>query len=296
MEWVPCFLWLARRVWLAPSLKGGLAAGVVLVLVAFCDLYYLVSCFVIVGLALVWLLWRDWRRLQERALQLALGVGAGVFLLVGGPLVLAVGLAFLGGELAPGHDSVYWAADLQAFFVPNWISAWGESFASISQRWTGNPAENSQYVGTTVLGLGVLGISLRPRGERPWAWAALLGLGFLLALGPALHWGGQILRNVPLPFALVEKLLPVLKLSGAPTRWCFLTVTASSVLAGLGLSVLMERVGDRRLGKVKLEWAVGLGCLALVLLELAPRFVEIRPFRQPSFVTALAEDPRPGAV
>ena len=32
------------------------------------------------------------------------------------------------------------------------------------------------------------------------------------------------------------------------------------------------------------------------MVELAPRFVEVRPLTQPRFVEALAQDPRPGAV
>ena len=191
---------------------------------------------------------------------------------------------------------MYWAADLQAFFVPNWISAWGDVFEPISRQWTGNPAENSQYIGFTVMALAGLALALRPRAERPWAWAGLAGLGGLLALGPYLHWGGAILRTVPLPFAFFERLLPFLRLSGAPTRWCFLTVVATSVLAGLGLTVFMDRVGERRLGRVPVRWLVGVGAPLLVLFELAPRFVEVRPFSQPSFLTALAEDPAPGAV
>jgi hypothetical protein len=191
---------------------------------------------------------------------------------------------------------VYWAADLQAFFVPNWISAWGDSFASISGKWSGNAAENSQYVGVTVLALAALSVRLRPAGTRPWAWVGLAGLGFVLALGPYLHWGGAILRGAPMPFALLEEVLPFLKLSGAPTRWCFLTVVATSVLAGLGLGALMARLADRRLGPVSLQALVGVGAVALVMLELAPRFVEARPLAQPNFIEALATDPAPGAV
>ena len=296
MEWVPCFLWLSRRMWRAPSVRGGLLCGGALALVAFCDLYYLVSCCIIAGLSLFLAAWRDWRRFWNRSLLQAVGVAIGTFALTGGLLVFAVATAWLGGELMPGHDAVYWAADLQAFVVPNWISAWGHAFESVSGLWTGNPAENSQYVGYSVIALAVLSVRLKPTADRPWVWVGIAGLGFVLALGPRLHWGGQILQNVPMPFGVIEKILPFLRLSGAPTRWCFLTVVAVSILAGLGAGALMEGAQERRVGGLKLAWLAGIGCTVLVLLELAPRYVEVRPFEQPSFAAALAADPRPGAV
>jgi hypothetical protein len=296
MEWVPCFLWLLRRAYRAPSWGAGLLVGLSLTLVTFCDLYYLVSCFVVVLAALVIELRQRPQRLRERPILEAAAVALVSFGLTGGLLVVGIAKGWLTTDVLPGHGSVYWAADLQAFFVPNWISAWGDGFAAISGAWTGNPAENSQYIGLTVLGLAGLSIRLWPPGARPWTWVGLAVLGVVLALGPYLHWGGTILHGVPLPFALLEDVLPFLKLSGAPTRWCFLTVVATSMLAGSGLTAVMHRFGSRRIGRVPAAPLVGVAISILVIVELAPRFVEVRRLAQPTFIEALAADPAPGAV
>ncbi|MBI5507942.1 MAG: hypothetical protein HY903_04205 [Deltaproteobacteria bacterium] len=295
MEWVPVYLLLLRRLWRRPTLENGLATGLALALVTFCDLYYFVSCVIITLLALALELPGLGLRLRERALVGGIGAFVVAFAVTGGVLVAAVAGAFATTDVVPAHQASYWSADLQAFFVPNQISAWGAAFRAYSNRWAGNEAENSQYVGYSVLTLAVLGVRLRAKGARPWRFVGLAAVGVLLALGPTLRWGGRA-TGVPLPFGLFETIVPILKLSGAPTRWCFLAVLAVAVLAGFGLDAVLARLDLRFAAQPRRVQLAGVGFLALVLIELLPRFVDVRPYQQPSFVAALAADDAPGAV
>jgi hypothetical protein len=282
MQWAPLFLLCLVRAFRRARARDGVLLGVALSLAVWSDLYHGLYCGLLGLLAAGWAL--AWRRREalRSALARALGLGGLTFALLGGPLILGVLLSWTSTEYVQAHDPRTWSADLQGFFVPGWISAWSGPFAGLQRAWTGNPAENCWYLGYSVLGAGALAFLLRPRGRRPWAWAGLMLLGMLLALGPALHWGGRIF-DVPLPYRALETLLPPVRMSGAPTRFHFL-----ALLAGLGASALQARLADRRwLGRPAGALAV-LGLLGLQLLELLPRPVEATLAWKPGFAALLA--------
>jgi hypothetical protein len=106
-----------------------------------------------------------------------------------------------------------------------------------------------------------------------------------------LHWGGQIHDGIPLPFAPLAKVLPFLRMSGAPARWHFLALLGTSVLAGWGLSALLTRVGQRRWWRVPAGHALFITAGALLLAELAPNWIDGRPVVVPAFAEELADQP-----
>jgi len=293
MEWLPLFLLLAWRLWQRGGVGNGLGAGLSLGMTTFCSIYYLVAGVLVAGLAAVYLAVRQPRRLVDRRLWWSLAAAGASFLLSGGVLVVAMLLSYRQAGLAPAHQSSYWSADLQAFLVPSWILAYGDWFAGISSRWTGNSAECSQYLGLLPLGLGVVALWPGSRRPRPWGWLALLLLGVVLSLGPHLHWGGRIHHQLLLPFGWLERLLPWLGLSGAPVRWHIVTLVALAVLAGLGLGRIHHRLlqaGSRR--RMLLLAAIIAACLA----EYWPRWVETRPLPRLEFCRQIARAPAGEAV
>ncbi|HSA23682.1 MAG TPA: hypothetical protein P5076_19635, partial [Myxococcota bacterium] len=269
----------------------GLTAG----LAVLGDLYYGLHCALLAALAAAWSLAAHRREALRADLLRALAAGLGVFLLTGGWLVVRVLWAWSTTEFVQAHDARFWSADLQGFFVPGWISAWSGLGAGLSRAWTGNPAENCWYLGYAALGLGALAFALRPRGARPWAWAALALLGVLLALGPALHWGGRVV-DLPMPFDLFAWLLPPVRMSGAPGRWHFLALLGTSVLAGLGAAALGDRLAGRRWLGLPAAHAAQALALALLLLELLPRPIAATPLVRPTWLELVRAAPAGEAV
>jgi len=289
MQWVPLFLCFLLRVWRRRRLRDGALMGGALALTAFTELYYVMFAVFIAGLAALAAVATQPRRVLDKQLLGAVAAGVLVFLGSGGVLVSAILSAYGGTELVDVHDPVYWSADLQGFFVPGWISAWAGSFQPIWQRWSGNDAECSWYLGYGVLTLCALAFALRRPGIRPWAWGGLVLVGLILALGPYLRWGGQVWEGLPMPFSWLQAVLPFVKMSGVPGRWHFLALVGSAVLAGGGIAALGAAL--RRAGRGRTwQHALPLLCLAVVLAELAPRWIESHPLVLPGFSAELAQE------
>jgi hypothetical protein len=81
-----------------------------------------------------------------------------------------------------------------------------------------------------------------------------------------------------------------MKMSGLPIRWFFLTMFASAVLVGMGVAILRLRYLRIRFLGLSEGTLIGSLVLILIILELAPRWVETRLMEQPMFVTALREE------
>jgi dolichyl-phosphate-mannose-protein mannosyltransferase len=296
MEWLPLFLYYLVRVWRRRRLRDGILMGVSLTLTTFCAIYYFMAGLLVAFLAGLYMLIRDRKRVLEKKLLLVIGSGALVFLATGGVLLIAMLINYFRLEMLPAHDSVYWSTDLQAFFIPPWVSAYGGAFESIWSKWTGNSSECNQYLGYTVIALGVMAFVLMKKGSRPWAWAGLMLIGMLLSLGPVLHWGGKTYTNIPLPYGLFEFIFPFLKMSGAPVRWHIITLLASSILAGAGLSVILARVKERKLGKLSLAFVTAILCGIITMLELLPHWVESRELLYNDFIEEMRATPEDWVV
>jgi len=296
MEWVPLFMLFLVRIWRYRRLSDGVLLGVTLTLVTFCDIYYLASALIVACLSVLVQALRSPQELSDKRLIGTVVLSAVVFLSTGGILIIFMIVKYLTTEILSAHNSILWSADLQAFFIPPWVSAYGDRFLSISQHWTGSSLECCQYIGYSMFALWLTSVALRPKGGKPWVWVGLSILGIILSLGPWLHWGGRVFKGVPLPFWFVEKVFPFMKMSGLPIRWFFLTMFASSVLVGVGVANLRFRYLRIRFLGLSAGTLIGSLVLILMLLELAPRWVETRPMEQPIFITGLREEPGTFAV
>ncbi len=290
LEWVPLSLLFFERLLESRRLSDGLLLGLSLAMTAFCDIYLLVSTFVLLLIRAVAAAIALRKKALDRKLLLSLAAGALLFAASGGVLILAMLLSPTRAELMPAHDGRFWSADLQGFFVPGWISAYGEAFASITRRFTGNSAECSTYLGWSILALVALAFAFPPQRGRPWAWLAGLLAGMVLALGPVLHWGGVIHDSVTLPFGWLERLLPGLKLSGAPVRWHFIAMTASCLLLAAGMAGISQRLPERKLWRLPLRPGVGILLALAVAADLLPRAIEAREIVPPEFNQALRSE------
>ena len=291
MQWVPLFLLGLVRTWRYRKIKDGILMGVALVLVTFTEMYYAVFSITIAVTAMLIKIAKEHKKVFERSIIRATAVGAGIWLMTGGILVAAMINTWMNTQFVKAHDPSWFSADLQGFFVPGWISAWSGLFEDTWRRWTGNNAENCWYLGYSIIALSSLAFFLRPKKSRPWSWLSLVLSGICLSMGPFLHWGGRIFHDIPLPFRAFETILPFVKMSGVPGRWHFLALVGMSVLSGAGAGALAEKLKPRRFLKIPLGPIVITGCLLIISIEMAPRFIEVRSIEQPQFISWLKARP-----
>lgn len=100
----------------------------------------------------------------------------------------------------------------------------------------------SFFVGMPVLVLVLAAFCLRDRVARRGAWMALALGGVVLALGPEAKWL-ESPTGIPLPYTLLEPLLPPLRVTRVPARFIVLTSLALALWAGGGWDALVRRVG-----------------------------------------------------
>lgn len=151
----------------------------------------------------------------------------------------------------PLTESTMYAADLLAFFVPSPTNpVFGKLTGPIYRRFTGNPYEQTVYLGYILLVLSVFGV-LRSSKEKTRLFVVAAVTFFVLALGPFLHLYGQYRfpldgeeLSVPLPYLLLHY-IPFVNGVRVPSRFTELLVFALTVLAGYGLSAICSRVKTR---------------------------------------------------
>ena len=287
VELLPLALLYLLRTLDEPGVRNAVLAGLFTVLSALASWYYLIYLFLLCLIIGSGRLAALKRAALDRALLRRLGVVLAIVLVLLGPLLLGMILQRGAVETVKGHSAWYWAADLQNLLIPGERSAWAGLFGKIPASWSGNWAENTAYPGYLLLAAALFGFfqarSLPYR--RTLGAAALVFLAF--SLGPHPHWGGEVYKSVPLPYAWFAAILP----SGfgtAPMRASYGTHLALCLLAAGGLAAW--RSSATRLGPRARVVAVALfGVLALVEHWPAPHPMSRLPV--PGFFNKIADEP-----
>ncbi len=284
MQWSPLFVLWVTRACRTGKVRDAALAGVGLGIATLASVYHFVFC-VIVTLILVATGAFGALHSSSRMRIARVGVvAAATFILLAGWSLIGMLLAYKTEAYYGAHDALRFSADLQSFFLPNAISWWSE-MSTFWARWSGNEWESASYVGYVALALALVGGRRSPT-ARPYLWIALAGA--LLALGPFLHWGGRIYRQLALPAGLVERLLPVVGFSGLPTRYSWLTTFGLSVASCAALSRLCAK------GRIGLLVAVIL--TATSVAETWPKQVPMSSWPTPSILQEWSHDPERWAV
>ena len=202
-----------------------------------------------------------------------------VFGIVSAVLITPFALALVNNMLTnpsmhkPLLNFVFYSADLLGFFIPGPDHPiFGNYVMPIYYNFTGNAAENTTYVGYTVLILVLFTIwRIRAKNIRFFAISTLIF--FILSLGPVLHINGiftipmsglniddfvrsigiqlpdkafDILSSnivIPLP-GLALYYLPVLSMGRCPGRFDVMIMLMLAILIGFGVSEILKRVKD----------------------------------------------------
>ncbi len=295
IHWIPLFvLYLLQALHTHRMLPTGLAC-LFLILSALCCWHFLLCG----SLLLVWTVLFfsfPWRRSE------------GLRAVRRGAAILSITLAALSPLLVPmmieaakkvsvsGHPPAHYPADLVSFFVPNFTSTFGMLFSQVWMRFRANPIESSVYVGYAVLGFALWGLLRTPLRSLAY-WLGTLALFFLLSLGPFLNVLGKELP-VPLPYAVLHRLVPYASVAGVPARFHAVSLVCLAVLCGFGVR---SALGDLRASPRGTARRVGLAVAAASLfLLLLVEHLHVPMFatehRVPPFYASLGQDPEAYAL
>lgn len=285
---VPLFALAVLRAARRPTSGPYAMCALVLAASAGISWYCTIALLVFLAIAALVLSWPSpFRALRARVVPIV--VGLVVFGLAVSPFVLPLILspardAIVDRPLAEASD---FSADLLAFVVPSPRNpVFGGLTGSLYARFTGNPYEQTVYLGYVVLGLAAVGIA------SSWAATRLFRVtaatAFVLALGPFLHVAGEV-SSLPLPYLLLRH-VPFVRGARVPSRFTELLVLSLIVLAAYGLVRACDRVGAR--GKVWLAGAV----LAAALLETTQAPLPVVSAQPPAVYAEIGRSGKAGTV
>lgn len=268
-----------------------------LLLTALCDWYYAFYLVLFTALGVIWTMWK--RRLLWSPLIMAAAIGV-LFMIPLSPLLVTIVTETLTADymLPPPGSNVALSADLLAFLSPNeFHPLWGAVARAWGTRFSASPAEHIVFAGYSVLLLSALAIRCCWRRVRFWAISAFVF--FLLSLGPVLHIGGRTsilgLDNIPLPYELLNRVVPLLFLARSVSRFDVMVMLCLAVLAAYGLNELLRIVkGSGARPGVRTGLAVA--AVGLVCFEFWPAPYPLSMPETNPFHYRLAQDPDDYAV
>lgn len=274
LGWLPLYLWRLHRAIADPTVRNGALAGAFLALAGLAAFYHLVFAAVLTVAVLV-RAFAAGEIARTRGTLRAAGALAAVFAVLCGPLLIAMLAQSAREPIYGAHEVERFSLDLEAFFVPNQVSAWAAP-DGLWRRWSGNGSETVGYLGYAVLALAAAGAWSSGRAR---AYLAAAAVGALLALGPHLRLGGT-LTAIPGPYALLAD-LPGFRLSGVPARLACVTYIGLVGAAAFGVARLVGAAARR--GRA----AAVAACAAATLVPI----VEYWPRPNPS-----SRDPAPAPL
>ncbi|MCA8955889.1 MAG: hypothetical protein KDC87_07435 [Planctomycetes bacterium] len=267
LEWLPVFLFCWVRLLRRPTHPRALAAAAVLLLVLLCDYYYtmyaVVTGALLFGFELLAHRATLRRYLVERVRPLVTFTVSSLVLC--GPLCVALLLQLTSEPHTGEHDAKFFGLDLLAPLIPGrmWrFASWTEFFWA-REGSKNFPLEFASHLGLSVILLAGYAVVRSWRGaDRAdtvrWLWIG--GLFFSLSLGVELRVLGTPITGLT-PYAALERLLPVMRYSGMPSRMSIITTLAAAVLAARGFAFAAQRLRHRY------AWLLAVPLVALFVFD-----------------------------
>ncbi|MFW5870849.1 MAG: hypothetical protein ACOCVH_00010 [Verrucomicrobiota bacterium] len=291
MEWIPLYV-LCLLAWLdKPAYLRAAGMAVSLFLVILCDYYYFFFCILTTGVAVIWKCVRDRQLFMFSRKYIRTGA---LFALLALPTsgVLAGSLVYLSATdpLSGVHLAREFPLCPFSLLIPggHWrFNSWTSWYWS---RLPGNINESSVHLGFAVITLLIFAFVYRKKIQRP-----ILGLFWtlfvffsVLALGQRLNIFGHEITWLPMPYVILEFLIPPFRISGVPVRMVTVAILSAGLLAAAGFEYVWT--ATRKSHK---PWLIFL--LALMLFEFLPDFLPTTAGWYPPHVEILKKAPE-GAV
>ena len=278
--WLPLYVLCLLRVLNKPSLRSGVMAGVMAVLVA--SVHSVHTVYFLLPLTIV-ILGRDWMQnisnYWSRDRVVAFGSSLAIFLVFLGPAYIPVFTQAIRGEMEymPVTGMVGFSVDLMSFFLPapeNPLLSLLPRLRELSSQVNVTYSESIAYLGIVPVALACLGVHKNYRALTQWL--VLGSTTMVLSLGPLLKFGGKVVETqidkisspIVLPYALLAN-LPFFQWSRTPARIHATTHLVLAVLVAYGAAMLLE--------KIKIKWhRIGITCFLSTIIFL--EYLVVFPF------------------
>lgn len=286
LEWLPLFVLCWYKLVTKPSVKMAIASAFVLFAVILCDYYYFFYSVLIGVLILIWyaLDKKDFFFFLNRKYLVSLMTFLWVSLLTIGPLVISLLLVNRKDPFIGAHRPEEYSLDLLAPFIPGGHWRFAHLTRFYWSKLPGNIDESSVHIGISVFSLLIwVWVQRHKFPIRELSlWYFILVFFTILSLGPVLQVWGKEISFIKLPYLLLEKIFPPLKLSGAPVRMMVVTLLSAAVICAAGFKALFQGF-ERKSG-----W-VGFFLLILLFLEYLPKPIPASKLSVPDYVKVLRD-------
>lgn len=240
-EWIPFYVLFLIKTIHENQKSNAIYAALFLFLTALSCNYYLVYLLIFTIFYLLYHKWSNKNLINKNTLK-----RIGIIIILSGSVILPFFYPMLKELLVAQSNYMYqggfieYSADLLGFLVPPMFHPiFGKLVEPIYSNFTGNLAENTVFVGYTVIFLSIVSF-LKIRTKEIKFWTLSVVIFIILSLGPLLHVNGHLIDNIPLPYSILMN-IPIFSLARAPSRWSVLVIFSLAVLAGYGLNYIFKR-------------------------------------------------------
>lgn len=246
IEFIPftilSLLWLSEK----PTLRRAALMGLCFALTYYSSLEYALYLFMFSGLWIVYKLLFTFHDITRKYIM-ALAGSCVIFLLLTSPLLLQQMKAYSEYDSTIQQDFeevTFWSPALLSFVTPSRVHPWyGQALASAGELTDARPQKwgmrSETSIGWVALGLAAIGLLGHRNGHRIF-WSLLALFFFLLSLGPFLRVTGEWFSEIPLPYLLIYKWVPVFRTGRDPTRFIPLAIMMLSIMAAFGVDSLLR--------------------------------------------------------
>ncbi|PYJ90080.1 MAG: hypothetical protein DME70_01170 [Verrucomicrobia bacterium] len=248
--YVLCWIVFMER----PSRPRAIALGVSLALCVYSSPEYAIAAALF---SAVWLMyeWRSWYTPTLKGLRVGLGIACISCVILVSPLLIAQASAIVRHEIRPVRsldEVIMWSPALASFFVPSRMHPLYGSLLSAAGEY-GSPGLEGMRSETTIpltIWVLVLVALTRVKRDRSMFWVIAGAVLLVLTLGPFLRLTGSWTTRVPLPYAALYEVLPLLRASRDPTRLLPMATLMLAVVAAFGVRACLAGIRNRSLAAI----------------------------------------------
>lgn len=290
LEFVPLFILLWWKLIKRPSYKLAIGTSFTLLLVLFCDYYYFLYSLMLASFIFGYLLWRkEIPSLKLRSNWLPMLVFVIVTLIIVMPLPIALLLQNNRDMLTGSHPARVFSTDIATPVITGGFWYFHSLTDGYWRHVKGYISETTIYLGISVISVLAIAVWKRTKIHRDVVFWLATGVFFgVMSFGPRLMVAGRSLEKVPMPYVIMERIVPGMKLSGMPVRMMFVVTLASAIIVAMVLSKVNL---NKRSGQLLI-----VAFCTLFILEMWPTKLPLTPNTQPRYVSVLAGLPSTGGV
>jgi hypothetical protein len=265
IEWIPFTVLYIMKFIKKPSLKYLLSSGIFFVLLMQGEPHFAAFFFIFLIPFLIFYLYSNNRIMKTTFFRryAIIGLALGILLLLWHYIPLINISTSEENYLNPGiEQTIRYSSDaLSIITPPEFSTLFSKLFTPLRNLFTGNTAENSNYLGYTGLALFICSLIFysKQKIKELYFWIISAIGFFVLSLGPFLHFGGTIEPKIPLPYLLIYKYVPFFDNIRSVGRLWAIALLCFSIAAAFGVQYV---IANR-----KYIYQLLLGFLIIVMLS-----------------------------